>query len=197
MFRKISAFALAVLVAAPAIACDRPGMNHLYRDIIAGGERSWHEPVPIALKNFSWKDADGKTVSLEDQRGKARIITFWHPQCVGCKIDLPRLDAYIDDASGIDPDQLIQISVERLEEGLRGVEVGTKEVKDFLARRSYDRITPNLDPDNKVFDAMCLVATPSHIMIDSEGRMTDILFGPLKWSEAPFVDIARNYLANY
>ncbi len=197
MFRKFSAFALAMLVATPAIACNRPGMDSLYRDIIAGGERSWHEPVPLDLPNFSWKDADGKTVSLQERRGKAQIITFWHPQCAGCKIDLPRLDAYLGEASGIDPDQLVQISVERLEEGLRGVEVGTAEVKDFLARRSYDKITANLDPDNATFNSMCLVATPSHLMIDSEGRLTDVLFGPLRWSEPPFVDIARNYLTNY
>jgi hypothetical protein len=197
MFRKLSAFALAMVVATPAIACDRPGMNELYRDIIAGGERSWHEPVPLDLPNFSYKDADGNTVSLKDHRGKAMIVTFWHPACAGCKIDLPRLDAFLDGTPGIDPDQLVQISVERLEEGLNGPVVGTEEVKDFLQRRSYDRIGANLDPDNTVFNAMCMVATPSHLMIDSEGRLTDVLFGPLRWSEAPFVDIARNYLANY
>ena len=197
MFRKAMTFALATLAATPAIACDRSGMNFLYRDIIAAGERSWHEPVPLPLPDFTYTDADGNTASLSDHRGKAMILTFWHPDCAGCKIDLPRLDAFLEKAPDVDPDQFVQISVERLEEGLSGSTVGSDEVKAFLARRSYDRISPNLDPDNTIFDAMCMVATPSHLMIDSEGRMTDVLFGPLRWSEPPFVDIARNYLANY
>ncbi len=199
MFRKVSAFALAIIAAMPtiAIACDRPGMIDLYRAVIASGERSWHEPVPLPMPNIKWTAPDGNIVSLQDRRGKAQIITFWHPECIGCKIDLPRLDAYLDKADGIDPDQLVQISVERLEEGLRSAEVDTDDVKAFLARRSYDRITANLDPDNTVFSATCMVATPSHLLIDSEGRLTDVLFGPLKWSEEPFVSIARNYLANY
>jgi thiol-disulfide isomerase/thioredoxin len=197
MFRKISAFALAMLVATPAIACSRPGMGDLYRALIAGGDRSWHEPVPVTLPDIDYTDADGNRASLKDGIGKAMIVTFWHPECIGCKIDLPRLDAFLEESPGVDPDQFVQISIERLEEGLRSMSVGTEEVETFLNRKSYANIDVNIDADNEIFNANCLVATPSHLMIDSDGKLTDVLFGPLRWSEPPFVDIARNYLSNY
>ncbi len=197
MFRKIIAAALVAATATPAFACNRPGMDDLYRAVIVGGERSYSEPVPIAFPDFSYVDESGTRRTLADHAGKALIVTFWHPDCAGCKIDLPRLDSHLENAPGIDPDQFVQISIETLNEGPRNRSVDLAEVKDYLDGKGYDAVKGNYDPDNALFNASCLVATPSHLMIDSDGKVTDVLFGPLRWSEPPFADIARNYLANF
>ena len=197
MFRPLAALALAALVAAPAAACPMTGKNELFMDLIRIGERSYHEPVPLAMPQIAYTDAAGQPRTLGDSAGKALIVTLWHPDCAGCKIDLPRLDAFLEDNPDLDRDQFVQISVERLEEGLTGREVGLDDVKGFLDAKAYDAIDRNLDRGNAIFDAHCLVATPSHLMINREGKVTDVLFGPLRWSESPFADIARNFLANY
>ena len=197
MLRKLTAFALAMLTATPAFACNRPGMDELYRAVIIGGERSYSEPVPMAFPNFSYIDESGQRKTLEDHKGKAMIVTFWHPDCAGCKIDLPRLDDHLANAKGIDTSQFVQISLQTLNEGPYNRSVSLGEVKEFLDGKSYNEIKGNYDPENAMFNASCLVATPSHLMINSEGKVTDVLFGPLRWSEPPFADIAKNYLANY
>lgn len=197
MFRKLTAFVMATLVATPALACSRPGMDELFYGVIASGQRSYKEPVPITPPNFTYTDANGQSKSLADHAGKAMIVTFWHPDCAGCKIDLPRLNTFLEQEPDIDPDQFLQISIEELNEGYRNEVVDLNGVRDFLAAKSFDKIDGNVDMGNSIFTASCMIATPSHMMINSEGKVTDFLFGPLHWSEKPFVDIAKNYLANF
>lgn len=197
MFSKITAFAMATLVATPALACNRVGMDELFYGVISSGQRSFQEPVPIAPPAIPYTDADGVQRTLGDRTGKAMIVTFWHPDCAGCKVDLPRLDSFLKDNPDLDRDQFLQISIEELNEGPRNEIVDRDDVRAFLDAKSFDAIDGHVDMGNKVFTASCLIATPSHLMINSEGKVTDVLFGPLKWAEKPFVDIARNYLANY
>lgn len=197
MLKKLTAFALAFLTATPAFACNRPGMDDLYRAVIAGGERSYHEPIPIAFPDFAYTDENGQRKTLKDHAGTSLIVTFWHPDCAGCKIDLPRLNDFIETVDDVNADQLVQISIETLNEGPRNYDVDLDGVKAYLNGKSYRAIDGHYDDDNALFNASCLVATPSHLMINSQGEVTDVLFGPLRWSEPPFVDIARNYLSNF
>jgi len=197
MFRKITALVVATLAATPAIACDRAGMDELFYGVISSGQRSFSEPVPIAPPSFPYTDANGVERTLGDNTGKSMIVTFWHPDCIGCKVDLPRLDGFLKDNPDLDRDQFLQISIEELNEGPRNEFVDRDDVREFLASKSFDAIDGNVDMGNRLFTASCLIATPSHLMINREGKVTDVLFGPLKWAEEPFAGIARNYLANF
>ena len=197
MFSPLTAFALATLVATPSIACQRTGMDDLFRGVISSGDRSYSEPVPMTLPDFKYLDGTGQQKSLRDHVGKSLIVTFWHPDCTGCKVDLPRLDTFLEENTDFDRDQFLQISIEELNEGPRNQIVGVDEVREFLDAKSYDNIDGHVDAGNAIFNASCLVATPTHLMINREGKLTDVLFGPLRWSEAPFIDIARNYLTNF
>lgn len=197
MFRTFTAFALATLVATPAIACNFTGKDGLFRDIIRIGETVYHEPVPLALPATEYTDANGARRSLNEHLGKSIVVTFWHPDCTGCKVDLPRMNTALGTDSEFDADRFIQISIETLSEGRGNITVGAPEVSDFLASKSYGNIDVNIDPGNEMFNSTCLVATPAHMLINSEGKVTDVLFGARKWSEEPLRGILKNYLANF
>ena len=197
MFRKLTTFSLATLIATPAFACNMTGKDELFMNLIRIGERSYHEPVPLAAPDIAYTDTNGVQRSLKDHAGKSMIVTFWHPDCAGCKVDLPRLNTFLEQNPEVDKSQLLQISIEELNEGPYNEIVDRNDVRQFLQTKSFGNIDGNVDMGNKIFSANCLIATPSHLMINSDGKITDVLFGPLKWSESPFVDIAKNYLANY
>ena len=44
--------------------------------------------------DFGLQDADGKTVQLEDYRGKVLVLDFWATWCTGCKKEIPWFEGF-------------------------------------------------------------------------------------------------------
>jgi len=192
MFRTLTAFALATLVATPALACSMTGKDELFFGYISNGERSYPEPVPLALPDVGYLDEQGQPTSLNARFGKPMVVTLWHPRCPGCKVDLPALNTLLKDPE-IDESQFVQISVEQLHQGQRNYSI--EDVKGFLAAKSYGKIDANIDIGNKFFKANCMVATPTHLLVNSEGKVMEVLFGAFPWPDKPFVDDIKKFLA--
>lgn len=73
----ISALLLAFGVA--AAAADQPGARAPLQAVTD------RKPAPT----FELQDAAGKTVRLEDYRGKVLLLDFWATWCTGCKKEIP------------------------------------------------------------------------------------------------------------
>ena len=54
----------------------------------------WGLPVGEKAPSFVVKDETGKTVRLEDFRGKRRILTFISPECHACSTTIEALNAF-------------------------------------------------------------------------------------------------------
>jgi len=192
MFRKLTTFAMATLVATPAFACNMTGKDELFYNYISNGERSYPEPVPLALPDIGYTNERGEAVSLSRNFGKPMIVTLWHPRCPGCKVDLPALDTLLQDPE-IDEAQFVQISVEQLHEGQRNYSID--DVRGFLDGKNYRQIDANMDLGNALFKANCMVATPTHLMVNGDGKVVEVLFGAFPWPDEPFVDDIKKFLA--
>jgi len=48
------------------------------------------KPAPA----FALKDADGKTVTLADYKGKVVLLNFWATWCAPCKIEIPWFETF-------------------------------------------------------------------------------------------------------
>jgi peroxiredoxin len=49
--------------------------------------------APMALKDFSVKDMDGKAQSLKDLKGKIALINFWATWCPPCRAEMPAIES--------------------------------------------------------------------------------------------------------
>ncbi|HZV13007.1 MAG TPA: TlpA disulfide reductase family protein [Candidatus Kapabacteria bacterium] len=66
--------------------------------------------------NFSWFNAKGKTVSLNDYKGKVVFINFWGTWCPPCRRELPDIVALSKQYKG--KVQFIGIALERSKENV-------------------------------------------------------------------------------
>jgi len=139
--------ALICSIAAPAIACDNDAKQRLIFDSVINGENYVAPPVPESIPETTFLRGDGEIGYPTDYRGKPAIITLWHPDCPGCKIEEPVLN----EISAIDI---------------------------------------NFDETAAIFHENCLVATPTHLVLDASGNVSEILMGPQPWTSKS----ARKYI---
>lgn len=80
---------LASVFALPAFGQQMPQI----KDQAAVGNRA---PV------FTMTAMDGKTVKLEDLKGKVVVMNFWSTKCVACDYEMPQLNALVNAFAGRD-----------------------------------------------------------------------------------------------
>ena len=64
---------------------------------------------PIEYKNILFKDYDGNTINLKDQKGKIYMLNFWATWCLPCKKEMPYLDN-LQNTNGI---KIFPINIEK------------------------------------------------------------------------------------
>jgi len=116
-----------------------------------------HERKPAA--DFSLRDADGKTATLAQYRGKVLLLDFWATWCTGCKQEIPW---FVDFQKKFGADRLAVVGVS-LDEG------GWNVLKPFLAQHPIPyRIVLGDDATAQKFGIQSM---PDTFLIDRQGRV--------------------------
>ena len=116
---------------------------------------------------FLLESTEGTAYRLEDTVAGSRVvlINYWATWCPPCRIELPQLERlysrYRD--SGL---QILAVDVGEDEETVR----------EFLGRRSVS-FPVLLDPERHVAVQYHVEAFPTTIVLDSEGRVIDVVEG--------------------
>ena len=64
---------------------------------------------PIEYKEILFKDYDGNTINLKDQKAKIYMLNFWATWCLPCKKEMPYLDN-LQNTNGI---KIFPINIEK------------------------------------------------------------------------------------
>jgi peroxiredoxin len=120
---------------------------------------SYSDQIGTVAPAFSLVDVNGRTVALEQLRGKVVFLDFWAPWCIPCKQELPELDK-LQKKFGSYGLEVIGISIEPSE----------KNVAAFLQKVPLS-VHIVIDKKNEVSDAYRVSSMPTGFIIGRDGTI--------------------------
>jgi peroxiredoxin len=118
---------------------------------------AYSDQIGTMAPAFSLLDLNGRTISLEQFKGKVVFLDFWAPWCIPCKQELPELDR-LHKKFGKDGFEVIGISIEPSEKG----------VAAFLQKVPLS-VHVVIDKKNEVSDAYRVTSMPTGFIIGRDG----------------------------
>ena len=136
------------------------GMQHSSKGSVKIGK-----PAP----EFELLTFNGEQVSLDTLQGKVILLNFWSSWCSPCELEAPELENAWQNLGNHEEVIFVGIAHADTESAAR----------DFAARYNYS--FPNgRDLGSKIADAYRVRAVPESFLIDPEGIIVAIKFGPFQ-----------------
>ncbi|GGB05392.1 thiol-disulfide oxidoreductase ResA [Macrococcus hajekii] len=132
---------------------------------------------------FELQTMDGRSVSLNDYKGKGLILNFWGTWCEPCKREMPSLSANYDKFK----DQNVEVLAIHLRNDPQQVE------QFFSGLKEKVNLPVAYDNDNEVADAYGIDPLPTTVVIDKEGNVKAVHKGEMdsKTIENYMTSVAR------
>lgn len=130
------------------------------------------EPAPFVgsrAPNFTLKDLDGRSVRLEDLRGKVVFMNFWASWCLPCREEMPAIQRMHETMRG----QVTVIGVNLME---------TKDVVGKFVKGNRYTWTFLLD-DGNVAATYLVRFLPTTFFIDQKGVIRSVVPGPMDYDQ--------------
>ena len=161
---RFAAFALSRCAGVLLLGCAL-----LLADPTNAGQLSPYTEQDSPAPAFTLKALDGKPHRLEDYRGKVVLVNFWATWCPPCLAELPGMQRLAD-----------RMAAEAFE--ILTINVGESpfRVAKFLKLVGV-RLTALLDDKGEIFQAWGATIYPTSFVLDSEGRIRYVAYGPLEW----------------
>lgn len=139
-------------------AAQEPGRNFII-----------HE-APKTVASIQFDDAEGRSRSLNDFRGKIMLLNIWATWCSPCRKEMPTLDR-LQASLGGDDFEVVALSIDRRMDAVR----------KFYAEIGIRKLAMYLDSSAKATRQLGAVGLPTTLLIDREGREIARLIGPAEW----------------
>lgn len=167
--------------------CDRQSDRHEQANAATSGEVSGgassdkaapytidRSKAGIDLPDYAFKDATGKTLTLEQFKGKPILVNLWATWCAPCIKELPQLDRIAGTyaKNGL---QIVPISQDTME---------AEKVTAFFKDKGFAQLRTWLDPDNNFGFGFGGAALPTSVLYSSEGKEIARIIGAPDWEGA-------------
>jgi len=129
------------------------------------------------VPEFSVTTLDGKTIDMQDCRGKIILLNFFATWCGPCLQELPRIESEI--WQQYKNDDLIVVAI--------GREHTAAQLDTFRQEKKFTLpIAP--DPERKIYSLFASIYVPRIFLIDRDGR---IVYFSIGYDKAEFAKLAK------
>lgn len=140
---------------------------------------------PRRVPELSFRDGEGKAVSLADFRGRTVLLNLWATWCVPCRKEMPTLDA-LERTLGGQAFTVVAINLDTRD---------SDKPRRFLSEIGVSKLAYYEDPTNGVFQELKrvgrAVGLPTSIVIDPRGCELGVLAGPAEWASEDALALLR------
>jgi thiol-disulfide isomerase/thioredoxin len=131
---------------------------------------------PKPLPKLAFMDADGKSVSLADFRGRTVLFNMWATWCAPCRAEMPALDTLQAELGGKKFD-VVAVSVDT---------TGPAKPRKFFHDLNLTHLALHTDGSGDVFRTMQSigrgVGLPTSLLVDQGGCEIGYMPGPAEWA---------------
>ena len=136
-------------------------------------------PIPVPAIKFD--DAEGRSRSVTDFRGKIVLLNIWATWCGPCRKEMPALDR-LQAAVGISDFEVVALSIDR---------GGLNTVRKFFAEVGIRNLAMYVDSAGRATRELNAVGLPTTLLVDRDGREIGRLTGPAEWDLPETVEFVR------
>ena len=140
---------------------------------------------PRRATPIQFKDGTGRTVSLDDFKGRVVLINLWATWCVPCRKEMPALDELEQKLGGKDF-AVLAINLDQR---------GGDKPKKFLEEIKVKNLIYYEDATTNVFQKLKAAGRapglPSTILIDRDGCELGFMPGPAEWASEDALRLIR------
>jgi thiol-disulfide isomerase/thioredoxin len=139
---------------------------------------------PRPLPEIVFADADKRTLSLADFRGRVVLLNIWATWCMPCRKEMPSLDRLQARLGGGDF-IVIPLSLDRQ---------GVPAVERFYREVGVERLGIYVDPSSRASHDLGVPGVPTTLLIDREGREVARKMGEAEWDGPEMVGLIQRAL---
>jgi thiol-disulfide isomerase/thioredoxin len=173
--------------AVPDESCVNAGLTAKRLMPLSKGEVAAFAPngTPRRATPLEFKDGAGRTVSLDEFKGRVVLINLWATWCVPCRKEMPALDELESKLGGRDF-AVLAINLDQR---------GGDKPRRFLEEIKVKSLVYYEDPTTGVFQKLKQAGRapglPSTILVDWQGCELGFMPGPAEWASEDALALIR------
>ena len=130
---------------------------------------------PVKYKDILFKDYDGNTINLRDQKGQIFFLNFWATWCLPCKEEMPYLDK-LQNVNGI---KIFPINIEKNSKFKTEIFFKSLEIKN---------LSIYFDIETNLVNLFRLRGLPTTIILNKDRKEIARVIGAVDFSDQRFID---------
>ena len=131
-------------------------------------------------------DGNGQPADMTPYRGKVLLVNLWATWCAPCIKELPSLGMLQQELGG-DQFQVVTIAID---------ERDPSKIEPFLANHGAATLPALIDRDRTIEKVAQVVALPTSLLVDRDGKVKAMLTGDACWNEGTALEAVKAFIAD-